>query len=117
MKLKKRLAYHLILLLPLVAGCSSNSGAYDVNTDPSAAVDNVNSIIYAAVQKAVIPIAIAGIGFSAVTLILGVTNNTGSPEEAVAIAKRRIIAIICAVIAFFLINKFFVGLVASWAEG
>ena len=56
----------------------------------------------------VFALAIAGVAYNAVTIIITPTGRWSS-DEAIVIARRRIIIIICAVISFLTIDRLFKG--------
>lgn len=56
----------------------------------------------------VFALAIAGVAYNAVTIIMGPTSGR-SGDDVIAIARRRIIIIVCAVISFLTIDRLFKG--------
>ena len=95
-----------LVLLPTLTACQN--GEWSVgNADASTAYNLIHEY-HEAIQPFVIALATAGVAYNAITIIVTPTGRWTS-DEAITIARRRIITIICAVIAFFLIEGLFAG--------
>lgn len=105
----KRIKYYLqrfvvFLLFPTLSACSG--GEWNVGNPDSGTASGLISEMHGYLQPFVIALAMAGIAYNAITIIVSPTGR-GSSDEAIAIARRRIIIIICAFISFMFISKLF----------
>ena len=107
--LKRRYFYFkclMMLIIPVLAGCQS--AEWNVAEPNSDTAGSLVSEFHGYLKPFVIGLAIAGIGFNAITIIVTPTGRYTS-DEAIAIARKRIIIIISAVIAFMTIERLFRG--------
>lgn len=103
---KRRLKAFPLMVLPVVAGCSGEAG-YSVSggkSDAQALVQQIHPII----KPFLIALATLAIGYNALIIILG-PASAPSGEDAVAVAKRRLILVISGIIAYGLLFYLLTG--------
>ena len=96
----KKLRYLLILVIPLFAGCGSSD--YSVSGGYTTAKDIFNET-YNSIRPFIIALATCAIGYNAIIMMIGPIGDNQIGDLA-AVARRRIIIVVCAVIAFMLLH-------------
>ena len=107
----KRFRFHILykclilILFPFFAGCSGSGPTYSVSGGFETA-KNLISYLHGYLKPFVLALATVGVGYNAIVIIFEPASSMAS-ENAVYIAKKRIVIIISAVIAFMLIDYVF----------
>ena len=94
----------LLGFIPLFAGCSDSS-SYNVSDNPDIGRSVINEL-HGYLEPFILALGAAGVACNAV-LIIFEPFSTSNPDEALAMAKKRIGIIICAVLAFEIIKIVF----------
>ena len=98
-----RARYFVLLLLSLITGCSGTDYAVSGGlSDAKSIAKEINPVI----KPFLIALATLAIGYNSIVIILGPASGS-SGEDAIALAKRRLIIVVSALVAYGLLFYLF----------